>query len=319
MSFENFNDLEITLTELFQKKKLKDALDLITREGSNFSDKRVWVDYWHMCAAARVENYPIVYQIAEDAHARGMWYSESIWRTSPSFEILQGDPNFERIVDESRALQDKDAPLNTPVLHVHFPENHSCLSPILIGLHGNETSAQNGSQFWSCAVSQGWVVASPQSNQVLYKGAYVWNDLDAAYTNIQDYFVQLKTKVVFDHKRVVIAGHSLGSFIAIQTALMGIIQVCGFIAIGPIVPNEDQLAELVEVLGPVRDRGIRGYLIIGENANIISMDGCRAFTETLKSVEIESELEIIPGAAHEYSDVYDASLLRALSFVDGIS
>ena len=137
MSFENFNDLEMALTELFQKKKFEDALDIITREGSNFSDERVWVDYWHMCAAARVENYPLVYQIAEDALARGMWYSESIWRTSPSFEILQGDLNFERIVDESRLLQDKDAPLNAPVHHVHLPENHSNLSPILIGLHGN--------------------------------------------------------------------------------------------------------------------------------------------------------------------------------------
>jgi hypothetical protein len=34
-----------------------------------------------MCAAARVKNHPLVFQIAAQALAEGLWYGEMMWRT----------------------------------------------------------------------------------------------------------------------------------------------------------------------------------------------------------------------------------------------
>ena len=152
MPYESFNDLEVHLTQLFQNKQFEDALEIVVREGAKFSEERAWIDYWHMCAAARVKNYPLVFQIAENALAKGMWYGDVIWRTTPSFEALQGDPNFERIIAASKAVQEREAATNELVLHIHVPENYSNTSPLLVALHGNETTAQDTLTFWQGSI-----------------------------------------------------------------------------------------------------------------------------------------------------------------------
>ncbi len=317
MPYESFYDLENHLVQLFQNKEFEDALDIITREGSTFTKERAWVDYWHMCAAARVKKYPLVFQIAKNAFTRGMWYGDMIWRKTPSFEALQGNPDFERIVMASKAVQGLEAPINEPVLHIQVPADSSGTSPLLVALHGNVTTAQETMPFWQGSILQGWVLAIPQSNQVLYKGAYVWNDLEIAFANVQEHFAQIQTRVTYDEKRVIIAGHSRGSLVAIQMSLAGILDVRGFIAIGPVVPFLDDQDQLAPLLVQARGRNLRGYLIVGENDDSSYVEGSQAFFERLQSAGVESRLEVVPGAAHDYSPLYDAALLRALRFVGG--
>ena len=64
MSFPTFKSLDEQLTQFFQNKQYAEALDLITREGPRFPSDRMLADYWRMCAAARVGNYPLVYNVA---------------------------------------------------------------------------------------------------------------------------------------------------------------------------------------------------------------------------------------------------------------
>lgn len=315
MPYENFYDLEDHLVQLFQNKNFEEALNIIAREGSKFTEERPVVDYWHMCAAARVKNYPLVIRIAENAFARGMWYGDGIWRKTPSFESLQGDPDFERIVMVSRTIQEEEAPINEPVLHIYLPANHSETSPLFVALHGNVTTAQKTMPFWQESILQGWVLALPQSNQVLFKGAYVWNDLEIALANVQEHFAQIQTRVPYDKKRVIIAGHSRGSLVAIQMSLAGILNVSGFIAIGPVIPYMDDQEKLAQLLVQGRERRLRGYLIVGEKDDISYIEGSQAFFEKLQSAGIESRLEVVPGATHDYSPLYDAAFLRALSYV----
>ena len=316
MIFENFGALEAHLSQLFQNKHYAQALDLVTREGLKFPAERVWVDYWRMCAAARLQNNGLVFQIAEAALEDGLWYGEMLWRTTPSFAPLQGDSDFERIVSASRAAQEADAPAGRPALLVHLPENHADNSPLLVALHGNETSAAQTFSFWNEAVSQGWVLALPQSDQVLYKGGYVWNDVDTAFDNIQAHFNQLSGQIAFDRERVVIAGHSLGSWVAIQMALSGALKVRGFIAIGPVIPYQDEPEKLEAILSQLYDRDLCAYLIVGEKDELISSERSQAFCEVLGSTGILCQLEIVPDATHDCSPAYDAPLRRALAFMN---
>jgi len=84
--------------------------------------------------------WTLLFQIAENALENGIWYGETIWRATPSFDDLQGNSNFERIVAASKALQERETPFNELVLDIQVPENHSDTAPLLIAIHGNETT-----------------------------------------------------------------------------------------------------------------------------------------------------------------------------------
>ncbi len=231
------------------------------------------------------------------------------WRTTPSFEALQGDPDFERIVAACRAAQERDAPTGEPVLITRLPQEHSNALPLLVAFHGNESTASRTLPFWQVAVSRGWALALPQSTQAMYTDAYVWNDFQAAWELLQQ-------RIAFDARRVVLAGHSMGGLVAIRLALLGALDVRGFVANGPAVPFLDTPQELQALLIPARERGMRACFIVGEKDKDIFADKVHQLAEKLQSAGIACQLEIVPGMTHDYAPAYDAALLRALAFVE---
>jgi len=268
-----------------------------------------------MCAAARLGNHPLVYQIAEQFLADGFWYGDLIWRTTPSFQSLQGDPGFEQIVAAHRAAEELDTPTSQPVLHLHMPGNHSNASPLLVALHGNETTARHDFPFWQGTPLQGWILAMPQSDQAAFKGTYVWNDLDKAFANIQAHTARVRQQIAFDPHRVVLAAYSLGGLVAIQMALEAKLDVCGFLAIAPVIPFQGEEEKLDALLPSARARGLRGYFILGAQDDVIPADGVRTFAEKLQSAGIVCRLEVVPEATHAYSPNYEIAVKHALAFL----
>lgn len=316
MTFANFEALTDHLVQLFQSQQYAEALEVATREAPNFPADRPWADYWRMCAAARVGNRPLLYQVAEQALADGLWYGTVLWRQTPSFVPLQGDPDFERLVAAEAAAEAKDSPPADPVMITRVPDQHSAASPLLVALHGNQASAEATLPFWLPAVGEGWALAVPQSTQAVYRGAYVWNDLDTARADVQACFERLPARLAHDPQRVVLAGHSMGGLVAIQLALQGAVPVRGFVAHGAATPFREAPDELEALLGPARERGLRGYFILGASDNDINADELHALATKLRGAGLACKLEVVPGSAHAYAPAYDPALRRALAFVD---
>jgi hypothetical protein len=142
MTFPNFDALAGRLVELFQSQQYAEALALANREGPNFPDDRPLADYWRMCAAARVGDRAQLFRVADQALADGLWYGEYLWRQTPSFAPLQGDADFEQLIERSRAAQRQDPADAGPVLLTRAPTGHSAASPLLVALHGNQGTAE---------------------------------------------------------------------------------------------------------------------------------------------------------------------------------
>jgi pimeloyl-ACP methyl ester carboxylesterase len=315
MSYATFDKLTEQLVDFFQNKRYAEALELIMAEGGNFPKDRMMVDYWKMVSAARLENRELVYQVARQMLADGLWYGEFLFRQSPSFAPLQGDPEFENIVTSSREAQLRDAPPGDPIVITKIPADHSTKSPLLIALHGNQSTAEKTLPFWESAVSDGWVTVIPQSSQVMFKGTFAWDDLDQSKAYVMDQYNALTKTTAFDPKRMVIAGHSMGGLVAIQMALQGLLPVCGFVVNGPAVPYLDKPEELDKLLISAHERGLRTYFVIGEQDNAINTPEVKNLAEKIKTAGIPCEIEIVPDATHDHTPAYDAALRRGLTFV----
>lgn len=314
MNFSTFDALTQQLIQHFQNKQYAEALELVTREGPNFPENRIWADYWHMCAAARVGNRALLFQVAERSLADGLWYGQTMWRQTPSFMPLQGEADFERLVAASHAAEKRDMPAE-PVRVTHLPEHYSPASPLLMALHGNQRTAALTLPFWQAAVAQGWVLAVPQSSQAMYKGAYIWDDLTMSFAEIEAHFAHWQQTLTFDGSRVVLAGHSMGGLVAIQMALMGALGACGFVANGPAVPFLEEPETLEALLPAAHERGLRGYFIVGDQDDDIFAEKINALAAKLQAAGLACHVEVVPNATHDYTPAYDAALLRALAFV----
>lgn len=316
MTFKDFESLESELNRLLQEDQVAEALELVTRQGPNFPADRIWVDYWRMYTAASLGKVQLVLKVAEQSLADGLWYGESMWRGLPSFEDIRSHPGYERVAADSRAAEMRDAPNDARTLITRLPQDHSGASPLLVALHGNNQMASQTLPFWRAAVSKGWALALPQSTQALYKGAYGWNDFDTAHSDVKTQLSNLSQDLDYDPNRVTLAGHSMGGLVAVKMALMGSANVRGFVALGPAVPFLDAPEELETLLEPARQRGVRGYFILGEKDTAIFADKIHTLSEKLKDAGIACELETVPGASHDDSSAYETALLRALDFVD---
>jgi predicted esterase len=315
MAFPTMAALNTQLGQLFQSKQYAEALALATSERASFPDERPMIDYWRMCAAARVADLPLVYRIAEQALADGLWYGETMWRQTPSFQPLQGAAAFEQLVARSAAAEAAEADPGGPPLLSYLPEPSAPLAPLLLALHGNQSTATNTLPFWKAAVGQGWALALPQSAQAMYKGAYVWNDIPVAVAQVQESAQRLARQVAFDTGRFVLGGHSMGGLIAIHMALSGALAVRGFVVNGPAVPFYDQPGELEGLLSAARERGLRGYFIVGTSDDAIDTDEIHTLAEQMQAAGLACAVELVPDATHDYTPAYAAALLRGLAFV----
>src|SRR5207302_398594 len=93
------------------------------------------IDYLRLCALARLNQHAHLYQMLEDKLAAGFWYSEYILRASPSFAPLQGDAEFERLVQKNidRAKTD----VRESVLLSVRPRGDAQPYSSIVALHGN--------------------------------------------------------------------------------------------------------------------------------------------------------------------------------------
>lgn len=315
MPYETFAQLNEAMFEHFQSKRFAEALALIEAEGDSFPNDRMDIDYWKMVSAARLGNKSLVFAIARKSLADGLWYGELLWRNSPSYASLQGDPEFEQIVSQSLEAQKRDMP-NSPVVITKHPSGHFDHAPLLIALHGNQSSAEKTLPFWEPALAEGWSVVIPQSNQAMQKDALGWDGLDASVAYVQERFKAIDFP--FDQKRTVIAGHSMGGFVAIRMALEGLLPVCGFVVNGPAVPYLDEEAELKNLLPAAKERGLRGYFILGEQDDAIFIPKVLELAEKLKTAGLVCAVDMVPEATHAPHPAYDPALRRGLRFVAGL-
>ena len=315
MTYATYNDLNAETLQLYQGQRFSEAYDLLTREGARFPNEEHAVLYLRSCMAARIGEMEHALEIIKEALDKGYWYGEEVVRQSPSWQPLQGLPEFERLATISIARQ-ASGPAD-PTFMVEEPEGgcRDAECPLLMVLHGNGDNGRYALRAWSPAAAQGLLVASLQSSQVISYGAYVWNDQETALPEVEEHYREIKRQYRVDESDVVIAGFSMGGETALRAALNGSIPARGFILLGPGGPTIDAPEGWLPLIKQASGRGQRGYILVGEADVQIQHESIRKLVEILNDHGIPCELETLPDIRHEYPREFEPSITRALNFV----
>lgn len=317
MAIETFDDLYNKGMEYYRNQQYTEALDVLTREGERFPEDAPTVLYLRSCMAVRVGQPDMALDLMQESLDKGYWYGEDVMRQSPSFQSLQGLPRFERMVEICKERHAEYAGADPVLLTVEpeegCPPEKPC--PLLIALHGNGSHTRPSIQAWRSIVSDGWLLAAPQSSQAVSVRAFVWDDQEIALREIKEHYSQLCAQHAIDTGNVVIAGFSMGGETALRAALSGTIPVRGFILVGPGGPTIGTPDAWLPLIEEAKARNLRGYILLGERDDSIPQDEIRTLAGLLNDNGIPCEFEVIPGIAHEYPRDFAPYASRALAFV----
>jgi len=303
-------EIEQQFDHLAQAGAYAEALELITREAHLFPDYAQKVVYsWRMTMACRLKDGALALQLLKEAVEAGHWYSGL--RDNPDFQLLRSEPEFEKLVEicaERRAHEMANA---IPLLKTLQPDSQLAPCPLLLALHGANSSVEPFAGHWSAAVSHGWLVGLPQSSQAYGPGTFSWNDWEWAMQEVQKHYTALCQEYPIDSQRVVLAGFSQGGGLATWLALTGTIKVRGLILVGPFLADAQELVPLMEAHPP---QGLRAYLVAGQRDQYC-LGVAQRLATLLPQHGIACELDVYPDVEHSFPLEFESKLPHALEYV----
>ncbi|NUM44500.1 MAG: hypothetical protein HUU38_07305 [Anaerolineales bacterium] len=315
---KTFPQFESHLRTLYAEGKLREIIAQIDERRDDFPDERLFLAYWQLGMAARLEDEELAFQILDDLIYQGQWINQVLLKTSPSLETLQNHPQYEERLREMSVLQEREIRQLIPLLTLHQEgrcgsDNNPC--PLLIGLHAGRTVSLKAIPFWQVAATHGWLVGVPQSSQALWSGGYVWDDVQIARDEVEHHLNTLKTKYTVDPRRIILAGRGTGGELATLLPVSGGIDARGFIALGPtgtLMDDPDQWTRILQGRPP---RGLRGVILVGERDPYPHLPEIRRIVDIFNQNGLPTLLEILPTLGGDYTPDYDQAILRAIDFV----
>lgn len=314
MSTTTFRDLDRQFTNLYSAKEYQQAFELLEREHLNFPQQKRQITYLRICMHARLDKQAEALQIFHEALEQGDWLPPQWMTDGPSLVSLQPMPQFQEMVEVCRQrlaeLQDNVR----PDLLVEQPAEQATERPMLIALHGNGSNASETLQEWSKVTTHGWMLAVPQSSQIVGLDAYVWDNRDLATSEIREHLAKIASDYTIDPERLVLGGFSMGGGQAIWMALHQLVKTRGFVVLGPYL-SEDELKTLADLLETRKPADVRGYILVGdEDHECLGIS--RKVVEIMSVHGIPCELVIRPGLDHAYPDDFVEAVSKGLAFVE---
>ncbi|MEO8287527.1 MAG: alpha/beta fold hydrolase [Chloroflexota bacterium] len=316
MITRTYQEVYAEAMELYGKHEYGEVYNVLTREAELYPDDATEIIYLRSCMAARQGDNALAIALLREALDKGIWYGEQVMRMSPSWEALQGLPEFEEVAARAKALEN-EANLS-PHLFIQEPAHGSSGDqprPVVLALHGNNSQGEQTLHGWRALAEQGWLLAAAQSSQALTSNAYIWDNQEVAQREIREHYATLRDGHNVDPSRVLIAGFSMGGETALRAALQGTIPVKGFVLLGPGGPTIDTPDAWLPLLPEAKKRGLRGYIFLGERDDTVPHEEIRKLAALLNEHGIPCELEVVPDIVHDYPADFGPHIARALSFV----
>lgn len=309
-----FSAFEQKLFELYNEKEYSQAFELVEREQANFPDQTHGIAYWRLCLHALLGKSAEALSIFREALDQGDWFPPKWLKEDPDLISLQQLPEFQEMVETCRQRLDEIRASVHPELLIRAPETQQGTLPLVIAMHGNTGNMHNTVDHWNGVTAHNWLLAVPQSSQIVGPDAFVWDEREIGINEIREHLVRLSRDYPLDAERVVLGGFSMGGGQAIWMALHQSIKTRGFVVLGPYL-SKNELEELPALLASRKPADLRGFILVGDK-DTECLGVSRKVAEILQEYSLPCELEILPGLAHNYPPDFAEYVLKGLAFVE---
>lgn len=303
-----FRQLTDKVASLYTERKYSDALQLLEQNSDQFPVQASRTTFWKMCVLSLSGHSDDVLSVFQKGLDAGLWWARNQFDDS-DLDAVRGLPEFQRLVAVSQEKYEEARKHIKRDQAVLVPETQaSGMYPLLIALHGRISNKDAHLEFWEVARQRGWLVVLPQSTQPLFEGAYCWDDPALGIADVLYSYEKISQQYKVDPQRMLLAGFSQGSGMAICTALSGKVNVRGFIGVASFWDKPSSLVPQTD-----NAKSIRGYFIIGEKDH--TLENAKQVKNVLKENDIQFGEEIHPNLGHEFPADFGSAFDKAISFI----
>ncbi|GCE28786.1 alpha/beta hydrolase [Dictyobacter alpinus] len=314
MSNMTYQDLNEQFFKLHGAKEYEQAVTLLAGKEQQFPEHARDIYYNRLCVEALASKQSEALQTLKQALEQGYWYAPEWLQKDADLVSLRELPEFKEAIKICEQHLETAQFMARPELVVLPAGTTETRYPLLVAMHGNNGNAANNSEPWTGVAEHGWLVALPQSSQIVGQDAYIWDDRMKSTHEIQAHLETLWQKHSLDPRRVVLGGFSMGGGQAVWMALHKSVLTLGFVALAPYL-TKDELDALPALLAEHQTPHIRGYIIVSERDQEC-LPIAHQIADIMHNANLPCELEIIPDLGHSYPKDFSERVIKALAFVE---
>lgn len=222
---------------LYLQGRFNDAYDLITQESVGIETIESQVLNFRYAIAARAGKLDLAKSLfIEAVEGRGFWYGKDYLMEDDDLSALRSDPDILRLI-EVCAEREADAKAKSSPVMDHVPATESSPKGLWIALHGNQQNARILRSDYRQVPLRGFDLYLPQSAQIDCTDAYVWNDLNGAFRQLES------QKPGWGSRETVVSGFSSGGRLAVFGCLEGLLEPETCLLFAPWLPELDAWLE----------------------------------------------------------------------------
>jgi len=304
----NFLRLTEDMTRLYSEGKYAEALSLTEQHADQFPEHAARITFWKMCLLSMCGRKEEVISLFRQGIDSSLWWGKRQFADT-DLDAVRDMPEFQRLMQVSLEKYEQAHKQAKPERVLLVPDTQSTLMPLLIALHGGGGTKDSNLEEWDVACRRGWLVLSPQSTSLIFPNAYWWEeDLEQRLQDIKVHVEEVLQSYPIDEARIVTAGISQGSGMAIYAALSEKLPARGFISIAVGWRDTDSIAVLA-----AQAKSVRGYFVIGEKDH--ALQSATEIRKILKDHNISFAEEIHPDLAHEFPPDLEKTFEQAVDFI----
>ena len=299
-----------SLANLYSQRRFDDALNVALGMQVEFPTRRATALHHQaclLCLAGRSQE--AVEKMREVADLNLWWAPRSL--ADPDLEALHDHADFETLCDlmtTRYANEVGEAHAREADVITLRPKSAEARAAI-VALHMRGVTAQATAEAWRSSAEEGLLVAIVESTVRDGDGLPCWDDDDLAARDVAHAASLLVTSDV--GAPLLLAGGSQGAGHAIRLAVNGSVPgVRGFIA----VVGATHLEYIAQGLADAASRGLRGYMIAGEDDSLVR-DAQERLTEEIRAAGVECALHRVDGLGHMYPENFGELATDAVAFL----
>jgi predicted esterase len=290
-------------------KGLKLAIDSIDRFPENPTMTYIWSALFYVLLG---KNEKSLQTLAEGLTKGAIWLPSFL---EEGFQGLKDHPRFLEILELTRKRFSHYKDLDQAELLVRTPKNYSTSTqyPLLLVFHGRfDCNAANDIHWRNIIEHKEIFLALLQSSQMQSVNNFVWDDENKAFKDFRRALTILVGRYPIDTSRIVLAGVSQGSELALVALFSGLTAATKFISVIPAFGGFSyQLIEKDSLRN--KKKNIRGCFIVGEQDSRFSRT--ETYFELLRENGVDCKLFSYPELGHQIPDDFNQVLKKAVDFV----
>jgi predicted esterase len=296
-SFASYHEMRAEVVRLSDEKKYAEAAAILEKAVDAYPDRLRANTYNLALMRVRLGEPENAAGALELGLSRGIWYGKfdffaELWAP------LKALPRFARIEKRCEARRAEAEKLVKPRLDVVVPPGARAGTklPLFIALHGGGENVDAFRPHWtSPLLEQGFVVAYPQSTQLVAPDGYDWmQDVPRTLRELKDVYTKLVAGYPVDPGRVVVGGFSSGGAAALEVVADGTFPVAGFVALCPPRPPGFTAGKA----RAAASRGVKGTLLTTERDGRLADQ--KEMAEVMRGAGLLVDFVVTPDIGHWY-------------------